>query len=139
MLAPWADILYAMDAKWWKEYMPQIQKEFQGRLVSTAQIVGVNWLSGLKHYSNSGAGAISVARKCGAKRVYLLGYDSKKSHLVHWHGDHPKSLGNAGSMPKWPGLFAKLAQETKDTEIVNCSRQTVLTCFERKTLEECLC
>lgn len=69
----------------------------------------------------------------------MLGYDCQRTGgKVHWHGDHPKGLGNAGSMPKWPQQFAKLKAAMAGVEIINCSRETALTCFTRGDLETCL-
>ena len=93
-----------------------------------------------KAFGNSGAGAIAMAVKAGASRVILLGYDCQKTGgQAHWHGDHPAGLGNAGSMPKWPEQFKRLAESIEDAEIINCSRETALTAFPRGELESALC
>jgi len=90
-------------------------------------------------FGNSGAGAIALAAKAGARRVLLLGYDCQKTGgKAHWHGDHPEGLGNAGSIHKWPAQFAQLKASMAGVEIINCSRATALTCFPRQPLEAAL-
>lgn len=92
-------------------------------------------------YGNSGAGAISLAARGGAKRIILLGYDCQHTGgKRHWHEDHPDRMGNADhkALKLWGANFSKLAQDYSDVEIINCSRQTALQCFEQKKLEEVL-
>jgi hypothetical protein len=138
-LAPWADVLFAMDKAWWDQYGAEARRDFAGSRTSTFNAPGVEWVRKLPHFSNSGAAAIALAAKLGARRVLMLGYDCQKTGgKVHWHGDHPKGLGNAGAMPKWPGQFAKLKAAMAGVEIINCSRATALTCFTRGDLEKCL-
>lgn len=137
--APFADVLFAMDEKWWRIHHRQVFKEFKGIKSSTARIRGVTWLHKMEHYQNSGAALLSLAQRAGARRVLMLGYDAQRgpNGEVHHHGDHPKPLGNAGSMPKWPGLFRKAAHDLRQKmEIVNCSRATALNCFDRGDLDE---
>ena len=93
-----------------------------------------------KAFGNSGAGAIAMAAKAGATRVILLGYDCQRTGgKAHWHGDHPPMLGNAGSMPKWPDQFKRLAASIEGVEVINCSRETALRAFVRMPLEDALC
>ena len=81
-----------------------------------------------------------MAVKAGASRVILLGYDCQKTGgQVHWHGDHPEGLGNAGSMPKWAKQFEALAASVNGVEVINCSRDTALRAFPRMSLEDALC
>ena len=139
-IAPWADILYAMDRNWWQKYLDKVKAEFQGlRMSPLSGIAGVNKIK-FDHYQNSGVGAISLATHLGAKRIVMLGYDCQKTGgKAHWHGNHPQGLGNAGSIATWPGQFAKLAKDLAGkVDIVNCSRETALTMFDRRTLEEVL-
>ena len=138
-MAPWADALYAMDRAWWDRYMAEVLTEFQGERVSQLDKLRHAIHVKMPAYGNSGAAAIALAAKWGARRVIMLGYDCAKSGgQVHWHGDHPAGLGNAGSMPKWPKQFQKLADDLRSVEIINCSRQTALGMFPRRPLEEVL-
>ncbi len=135
-----------MDEPWWAAHIKEVRGLFRGDLLSSSQQVrkhGVRSLGtmgkGWSPYGNSGAGAISLACFAGARRVLMLGYDCQRTGgKAHWHGDHPKGLGNAGSINKWPGQFAKLKAAMAGVEIINCSRETALRCFPRARLEDCL-
>lgn len=90
---------------------------------------------------NSGHQAINLACVFGASRILLLGYDCQHTGgKSHWHGDHPKTLGNARCVTHWGKGFRRQAQDAdlRGVEIVNCSRATSLTCFRRATITECL-
>ena len=146
-IAPWADWLYAMDKKWWEIHLPEIRRDFKGQLVSNsnhAKQLGLTHTNELFKrfcpYQNSGAAAISFAVRKGASRVVILGYDCglTKGQKSHWHGDHPRPLGNCGSERPWPAQFAKLAVDYKHVPIINASRQTKLTCFHRQDLAQAL-
>jgi hypothetical protein len=126
-----------MDRKWWNQYFPRVS-DFAGELAAPLKFDGVKRYS-IETFKNSGAGAINLAITLGAKRVILLGYDCQKTGgKAHWHGNHEKGLGNAGSIRDWPAQFAKLAKVYPDTDIINASRETALTCFRRADLDEVL-
>lgn len=126
-----------MDRAWWRYYLDEIRATFNGHLVAPIGLQGVV-REQFDHYRNSGAGAIALAAHWGAGRVILLGYDSKVTDKTHWHGDHPTVLGNAGAVGKWPAQFEQLKDEVKGVRIVNCSRDTALTCFTRMNLDDAL-
>lgn len=138
-MAPWADLLYAMDRDWWKRYRDEAIESFKGALVTP--------LSGIRSVRkvdfpiqfNSGAGAIALAAFLGARRIILLGYDCQRTDgKAHWHGDHPEGLGNAGSLADWPRHFQRLALDLKGVKIQNATRQTALNCFPREDLDRAL-
>ena len=92
---------------------------------------------------NSGYQAIGLAHQFGASRVLLLGYDMQRTGgKSHWHGDHPKPLGNVAKLlpGQWVKQMDRLALDAAacGLEIINCSRQTALSCFPRTTIKECL-
>lgn len=145
-IAPWADYLYAMDRKWWEHNLKEVQSVFKGRLVSNsahAKQLGITHTTELfKRFEpcqNSGAAAISLAIRLGASRVVMLGYDCGVTKgKSHWHGDHPKPLGNCGSQRRWPDQFKKLRDIYKGADIVNASRHSMLSVFPKVQLEEAL-
>lgn len=128
-----------MDKDWWDIYGSEVKAACSGARVTVASgvkdVERVRWdLS-----KNSGAGAILLAAHWGARSILLLGYDVQRTYgRAHWHGDHPRGLGNAGSLEHWPGHFAEVASRLRNTEVINCSRQTALSSFPRRTLESCL-
>src|SRR5690606_10503176 len=104
-MAPWADALYAMDRAWWREHIDEVRSTFHGAL--WAPLGGMPGVKRIRFDRqtprNSGAGAVAMAAQFGAARIVLLGYDAQHTGgRKHWHGDHPKKLGNAGSVGKWP-------------------------------------
>lgn len=138
--APWADALYAMDAKWWRFHAAEVAKLNCAKVCIHA-VPGVTKLQrpDYKHFGNSGAGAVALAVLAGAVRVILLGYDCQRTNgMAHFHGDHPKGLGNALSMPTWGKKFENAARELRGANIINCSRATALTCWPRAGLSEAL-
>lgn len=151
-LAPWADVLYACDAKWWNWH--QGVPSFPGPKYSldryAARWPGVTVLKntgtqgleldpkGLRSGRNSGYQAINLAVHLGAKRIVLLGYDMAPTATkkTHWFGDHPDKI---------PSPYRSMRQEFETIKrplaalgvvVVNCSRSTVLDAFPKGTLEE---
>lgn len=89
--------------------------------------------------ANSGCLAVQLAQRFGAVRVTLLGYDGQHTGgKTHWHGSHPRGLGDAASLRKWAGCFAELARQVHGLPVVNASRATVHAMFPRAPLEACL-
>lgn len=133
-----------MDSAWWDYHRADVLKTFQGERFSHGFRAGVQRVRHPYYVlqgQNSGAGAIALAHKFGARRVILLGYDCcYHGKRRHWHGDHPEGggSGNAGSVERWPGQFAELARLVRGMDIINCSRRTALTVFRRAKLEEAL-
>ena len=126
-------------------HIAEVRQHFRGRLATTGSHVrkyGIDPIGtlgcGWEPFGNSGAGCVALAAVAGARRAIMLGYDCQKTNgLTHWHGSHPRGLGDAGSMPKWPGQFERLKSKWGGTlDIVNCSRQTALKSFRRGVLEE---
>lgn len=139
-MAPWADILMAMDTAWWRNYMPEVEASFKGELWGYIKYPGVTVARGrlLPIRGNSGSLAIALAIAASAARIILLGYDCKfaSDGRRHWHPDHPRSMGNASAIENWPLQFELVARCGKEhgTDIVNCSRDTALECFRRGDL-----
>lgn len=147
--APWAEVLYACDGKWWFWHWTKGAQTFPGLKFAldagAKKYPGVQVLrntgetgleldpTGLRAGRNSGYQAINLAVHLGATRIVLLGYDMRGDHFF---GQHPDK-----SKPPFPVClqrFATLVEPLKalGVEIVNCSRQTALTCFPRRPLEE---
>jgi len=132
-------MLYAMDRVWWTEYGAEVADVFKG--IATTPVRNIRGTERVDSHDtqNSGAGAIALAASHGAQCVYLLGYDCQLTGgKAHWHGNHPKGLGNAGSVDKWPRQFRMLAARLPNIKIINCTRETALDVFPRGTLEDVL-
>ncbi len=135
-----------MDAKWWDTHIAEVRACFTGELLSTTNQARRHGIAAMGTYGvgfdpcgNSGAGCIAVAHLMGARRMLLLGYDCQRTDgKAHWHGDHPRGLGNAGSLHKWPKQYEDLARKVSGSTVINCSRATALQCFPRQPLEQAL-
>lgn len=127
LLAPWADVLYACDARWWQTRAAVIAGYGGLRVTLENQIPGVLRLrnagvdgletepDGLRHGHNSGYQAIGLAYHMGATRIVLLGYDMHTGGGLHWN-DRPERQTAAGfsrtlalMMPVFDTLAAPLA------------------------------
>lgn len=150
-IAPWADVLFGFDARWWREHIAEVRLTFKGRLMSgslmapkAGPVETLHAAPWFRRYGNSGACAVSIAVGAGAKRIVLLGYDCCRGRdsqrAWHWHGDHPNGISNCKSMAKWPYQFGKLADWAKGqgVQVINASRRTALVCFERSDLPSAL-
>ncbi|KAF0804925.1 hypothetical protein A6D6_02689 [Alcanivorax xiamenensis] len=125
-----------MDRAWWKVHRAEVARGFRGDRHAAVDRCYDIPKAPSRHFGNSGAGAIALAAWHGAQRVILLGYDCQKTGgRTHWHGDHPKGLGNAGKLPDWPRHFQQVREAFPGLTIINASRATALTCFPRQALE----
>jgi hypothetical protein len=152
-LAPWADVLYAGDYRWWARYGSEC--DFAGARWTCSERAsrefGLHMHKASGGY-NSGMRAMQLARDLGAARIIMLGYDNglmPGDTRPHWHGRHesgvvngkPLHIGNPdrNRYALWAEWFEHLAREMKGITIINCSRHTALACFERAALENALC
>jgi uncharacterized Rossmann fold enzyme len=140
-LAPWADMLYAADIKWW-EMNPEAHK-FPGMKVSCSYTMiwpeilclrqtGTTGFEpkpdSVRTGGNSGYQAIHVAIHAKARKVLLFGFDF---HGTHFFGRHEAPLRNTEpeQFLRWAPRFAEL--NGRGTEIVNCTPGSALDCFQR--------
>lgn len=162
-LAPWADILYACDGKWWHwRLSPKSPLTPEQRSV-VANYQGIKyamkddarrWIAHgvqmlrkgpkhgldprpdtLAHGFNSGYQAIGAAVHLGARRVVLLGYDMQGGHFF---GKHPDNTRPPFSLciPAFESLAKPLS--TLGVEVINCTRKTALKCFPQMPLDVAL-
>jgi len=148
-LAPWADLLYAADEAWWQNTPGSL--EFAGLKVSCEPVQGTlrlmragtvgytDDLMSVYTYGNSGAQAIQIAAKAGARRILLLGFDMAGGH---WHGQHQAPLRNTSQelYAVWRERLDTLAAalRDRDVEVLNCSPASALQCWPKVALEDAL-
>jgi hypothetical protein len=163
--APWADVLYACDFRWWNWHKGA--RAFHGLKFTLSAAVGERWPdvtvldntgdeglelqpTGVRTGKNSGYQAINVAVHLGASRILLLGYDLQvgPQDRRYCHPDHPiEELVPAaglkrfkrrleGFRTRFETIVAPLA--AANVEVWNCSRQTALRCFPCVPLEDAL-
>jgi hypothetical protein len=154
LLAPWAEILYAADRTWIDAHhgVP----DFQGlkySIDSHDTVSRPDWTvlkntgplgleldpAGLRAGLNSGYQAINLAVHFGAKQIVLLGYDlSPDESREHWFPDPPDRQPSPYSQMReaFTSIVEPLA--ALGVSVVNCSRRTALTVFQRASLADAL-
>jgi hypothetical protein len=161
-LAPWADVLYSSDRRWWSYYkgVPEFQGlkfgigSGVGKSNPFMKLAGVTVLrnsgyhglqtkpDGLMNGRNSGYAAINLAVHFGAKRIILLGYNmSYRGGKAHFFGDHPAPLPqSAGLYPGFRRNFETLVEPLKKRgiSVINCTEQTSLMAFPLGKLRDVL-
>lgn len=153
-LAPWADVLYACDARWWNWHRGvtsftglkfSLQKAAAGwKGVGVLKRTGDYGLERKPHAiragRNSGYQAVNIAWHLGATRILLLGYDMQiaQGKPTHWFGEHPNKT--PPPVQSFRGPFRSLPPILKDfnLEIINCTRETALPYFPRMPIDEAL-
>ena len=139
-LARFCDVIYAGDHVWWEQYGAEvdIHAERWTHNPNAAKALGINANGKGQSVLNSGMRAIELAISFGASKVLLLGYDCSVERGTHWHGDHAMTKNpDAKRCVEWQRHFAQM--DLKGADVINCSRETALTCFPRMSLEEALC
>jgi hypothetical protein len=152
--APWADLLHGGDARWWNANPDALS--FPGLKICSSQRGAEPWPAGVRKIcsrqvegisvhpryisngANSGHQAINLAVHLGAAKIVLLGFDFSVAAGSHHHGDHPEPLGNpneAGAA-HWCRLIETTVEplQALGIDVVNCSRDTAITCFRRGDL-----
>lgn len=153
--APWADVLYAADLKWWKKYPSALK--FAGTKVTIGHRRNFPEVYSLERSDckafdpdptklvfggNSGYMAVHLAVHYGAKRILLLGYDMKNGPRGrrHWFGNHPGMLNSKNAFSGWIRAFDKFSIYLTNlgVDVVNCTPNSALRCFRRVSLEKAL-
>jgi hypothetical protein len=161
-LAPWADVMYACDNKWWgwadKNYkgnhpkFHECEAHRNGQKYTLKPYPGVQLLrhtggygldldpSAVRTGFNSGYQAINLAVHLGASRIVLLGYDmrvdQKRRSRDHFFGQHPDHTVPpvAACLTAFKTLVKPLAEV--GVEIVNCTSGSALVSFPMRPLAE---
>jgi len=158
-MAPWADILYASDARWWHNHAKEAMA-FKGRKVTISQTgdrvpnlidesVAVMSHGGVQGFDprpthlrtghNSGFAAVHLAIHFGVRRVGLCGFDMHGKRGEHWFGDHAWRRGYRSRYDLFLNTFKGAAGEfLARAEVVNCSPGSALKCFPFMELREAL-
>lgn len=160
-LAPWADVIYGPGAdrgRWWPTHGPAISRlpgrryTLDWRAAPWAEVLRQGGTAGLSTDPgrlctgfNAGYQALNLATLHGASTVVLLGYDMQTAAdgRTHYHGDHPwqkHSPWPADLFSYFLSAFASVVGvlERLGVRVLNCSRQTALTCFPQVPLTEAL-
>lgn len=141
-LAPWVDVIYACDERWWDKYYPEASRAgaaLWGYSAPACKKYGLYKANLERTGGNSGYQSLRlVITEFKADRVILLGYDMQAKGRSHWHGDHPKGWPTGQNFKQWIGWLGHLGNEFPHVKIVNASRETALNCFPRVNLADAL-
>jgi len=152
---PEAAVLYWTDVRFYNWFKADIDN-FKGlkvtcKLISTEYkditILRTSSVEGLDmrpeyicHGNNSGYGAINLAAKMGAKKIYLLGFDMAATQTnTHWHSGYSVKH-NTSIYPKMMNHFNCLPELLKQQgiEIWNANPNSMLTMFNKCTIESAI-
>lgn len=135
--------VYAADYRWWRknvDLLPAGPQRWTCSKPASAEF-NLNYFEpDYRGSFNSGLRATLFARQCGARTIILLGFDCSIASGSHWHGDHI-DLGNPNqdAVKIWQKDFTYLAGFLKNSvTVINCSRESALTCFTRASLSKTL-
>lgn len=141
-LAPWCDVLYAGDARWWKAYGQEVNIPAK-RFCRTSDA----WKTHKAKYSktrmhnayNSGQMAIEFAINKEPDLIVLLGFDCSVKNGIHHFGPHKKTPNpNPERARRWLPQFERINETYPHANIVNCSRFTEIAAFPKEKLEHVL-
>lgn len=137
-LAPWADFLAATDVQWWLKN-PAARK-FAGRKFSPNRIgdgVEVIKTKLVASFCNSGVVGLEAAKRLGATRILMLGFDMG---LGHYFGQYTNGLGNTTAERRvvHHAQFASWAKANRDIEVLNCTPGSALQAFPMVRIEDVL-
>ena len=157
-MAPWADALYATDARWWHWHAgvpsftgPKWSMEHSAWTLHRAlypdiqrlRNTGPNGLesdpSGLRNGRNSGYAAVNLAVHYGAARIVLLGFDMQAvKGRSHFFGEHPNRQRSPYNQFRRCFEFLVKPLKKRGVSVINCSRHSLLECFPKADLRQTL-
>ncbi len=166
-LAPWADLAYFCDLRWWSWHHERPEwREMLARAASGDAIVatlenlellgkhpyirslrnvgrdGIALEPGhIKNGGNGGYQALNIAVQLGARRVLLLGFDMRRvGTRSHWHDGHPVIAPDTVYRDLMIPAYTGAAPELArlGVEVVNCTPGSALTVFPFQSIDEAL-
>lgn len=158
-LAPWSDLLYACDFRWWKAYKGV--PEFAGLKASQDSMIHSQEAWNIKRVvcerktdallmqqpgkigwaGNSGFHCLNLAAQFGCKRIILVGFDLRLDKGVHWHGRHSKMNNpTPRNVERWRRAIDDAAPVLKQhgIEVLNCSPISALKNYPKVSFAEAM-
>lgn len=133
-LAPWADFLAATDASWWRKH-PEAAK-FQGAHYSMlptkdAEQIRIPYFG---QVCNSGVLGLEVAKRKGATKILLCGFDM---HGSHFFGQYTNGLRNTAPQQRAQHhkQFLAWKRSNPKVSVINVTEGSSLKCFPMARLE----
>lgn len=159
LAAPWSDILYAADAKWWRYYQPDFGGlKVSGEPVLHAEIAGYQYAAvdtipltmlepdqpmprtpgKVVGGGHSGFQALGLALSLGASRVLLLGYDCRSIGDKRTAHERPDFFNIGSPFASWATLYNMVPRQWPGVDIINCSVHSAITAFPKAPIAEAL-
>lgn len=158
-LAPWADLLYAADRRWWDVH-PE-GRHFAGlKVTCDADAAKQHRLHMIQLVNDTGAardeftiaepGLIArggnsafqltnIVMQFGSRRILWLGFDCRGDH---WHGKHPMPLRNPTPqrLAIWAATFDAQAKRLRrmGVEVINCSDRSAIQSYPCMSVDAAL-
>lgn len=155
---PEADVLYAADYDWWTASEKKVKEQFHGECATIDPHAAAYYeltlvpcedlhkpLPGLspqgsdmiRHGYSSGFQAVQIAMLRGANKIILLGFDygaTGQGNAI------PGPFNRHSDFPVMVEAFNKAAPDfaSRGVQVINATRETALTCFERQELNDAL-
>jgi len=161
-LMPWAEVLYACDARWWtahegcpsfrgekwtsfhegrRAHVEAVVKRYRLRVCLGEKVDAFSVSPNLIHYGrNSGFQAMNLAMLWGATRLLLVGFDFRTvNNSKHFFGPHPRGVEGASNYPEWVKAMRHAAKHlSADITVINCTPGSAIKCFPMGNLREVL-
>jgi len=159
-LAPWADVLYACDFKWWDVHAgvpkfkglkisqdgPKFGKKYPdvrhihcdhgSDALLMAKFGTIGW------GGNSGFNSVNLVAQFGVAKMILVGFDMRMDKGLHWHGKHAHNLNNPTekNLMRWCKAIDNAAPVLKSLgiQVFNTSPISKLNNYHKVSLEEAL-
>lgn len=158
-LVPWADVLYACDNSWWRQYKDK-WPAFKGLKITQDKLAydefRINRVICERHHEklvldrpgfvgwggNSGFHTLNLTIQFYCSKVILVGFDMHLDKGTHWHGNHPTGMHNPtpANVDRWRRTFDAAAPVIKKLgiEVINTSMNSALRNYPKMTLLEAL-
>lgn len=134
-LAPGAEFIASTDAKWWQLHpqamAAQCERFAMHAVPNTVQVR----IDGMDSALNSGVLGLEVAKRKGATRILLLGYDM---HGSHFFGPYTNGCTNTNDSQRVRHFrqYEEWAAANRNIEVLNCTEGSALRTFPMGRLDE---
>ena len=148
LAAPWADILYAADQRWWRFYKPAFTGlRISGEPVKDVETIPLTMLArqepmprepgSVVSGDHSGFQALGLALTLGATRIILLGYDCG-GNKRNCHENREPQFKSEPPFDQWTAKYNQVPARWPHVEIINCSPQSRISAFPKTEIREVL-
>lgn len=158
--APWADVLYAPDGRWWRKHSTdeKFRHKFDAFAGQKCALDATNfdaphrllyqrdviWSDdraavGRCEIGHAGYQALNIAALAGGDPIILLGYDANDKGPSNWHEDHPwPRANNVSAKHRRSFTLARPEIERRGIQVINCSPGSAIDAFPQMRLEDAL-